>query len=225
MKIVQDDKLAVVIQAPQPESAWIIWLHGLGANGHDFVPMVSQLSLTYTQHTRFIFPHAPNRAITINGGMMMPGWYDILGMDITAQQDVTGIQASSEWLHDLIERAISAGIESQRIILAGFSQGGAIALHAGLSCSHPLGGIMALSTYLPLAEQFEHYRHHANDDMPIFMGHGTDDDIVLFSSAQRSHDYLQQHDYSLIFKSYPMMHSVCAEEIVDFDSWLQQRIA
>ncbi len=224
MNIVQDDDKAVVVAPTQKESAWIIWLHGLGADGRDFLPVVEQLS-AYRHHCRFIFPNAPSRPISVNGGMVMPGWYDILALDISAKQDEAGLNESRARVFEYINSAKAQGIAPERIILAGFSQGGAVALYTGLSATERLGGIVALSTYLPLRYQFDDYVNAATQQTPIFMGHGSMDEVIPLSTAESSRNFLQQQHYALDWHVYSMAHSVCAEEIQHLDRWLQQRIA
>ncbi|EDN66958.1 Phospholipase/Carboxylesterase [Beggiatoa sp. PS] len=177
---------AVVIEPPESATASVIWLHGLGADGHDFEPIVPQLPKNLTAHTRFIFPHAPHRPITINGGMIMPGWYDVFGMDLTVKQDAQGIRDSEKILCNYIAEEMERGISTKRIVLAGFSQGGAIVLHTGLRYSHPLGGIVALSTYLPLADTVESEFHTANQQIPIFIAHGQADPVIAFEHGKNS---------------------------------------
>jgi len=216
---------AVIIEPNEPATASVIWLHGLGANGHDFEPIVPELSESLTRKTRFIFPHAPHRSITINGGMVMPGWYDVTAMDIPAQQDAIGIQDSEQILCQYISQEIEQGISSQRIVLAGFSQGGAIALHTGLRYSLPLAGIMVLSSYLPLADTVEKEIHAANRQTPIFMAHGQHDPTILLVHAERSRTKLEQHGYGVEWHSYNMPHSVCPNEITDISDWLDGRLS
>jgi len=215
---------AIIIEPPKTATAAVIWLHGLGANGHDFEPIVPQLTPTVTHHTRFIFPHAPHRPITINGGMVMPGWYDVKAMDLTVEEDAQGIQESAEIVSNYIAQEIKRGISAQHIILAGFSQGGAIALHTGLRYPETLAGIMALSTYLPLAGTLEKQRHEANDLVPIFMAHGQHDPVILFSQAEQSYVLLEQLGYEVEFHDYRMAHQVCPDEIVDINHWLSARL-
>lgn len=206
-----------IIEPPKPATASIIWLHGLGADGHDFEPIVPSLP---NQHTRFIFPHAPERPITINGGMVMPGWYDLYGLDSTAEQDAQGIHESEQLLCQYIAREIEQGIDPQRIILAGFSQGGAIALHTGLRYPQTLGGILALSTYLPLSNTVENEIHTANRKIPIFMAHGEFDPVIPFSYAEKSRTQLEQLGYHIEWHSYQMQHNITPEEIIDISRWL-----
>lgn len=215
---------AFIIEPPKSATAAVIWLHGLGASGHDFEPIVPALPAVVRQHTRFIFPHAPHRSITINGGMVMPGWYDIVNVDLTAQQDVMGIQASAHLIHEYLAQTIDQGIPSHRIILAGFSQGGAIALHTGLRYASPLAGIIALSSYLPLADKIASERHAANSEVPIFIAHGQLDPVILLAQAQQSCAQLEQLNYNVEWHSYPIAHNVNALEIQELGNWLVARL-
>ncbi|MEN8218050.1 MAG: alpha/beta fold hydrolase [Pseudomonadota bacterium] len=215
---------AVIIEPSHTATASVIWLHGLGANGHDFEPIVPQLPNTLTRHTRFIFPHAPQRPITINNGMMMPGWYDIYSIEFTAQQDAQGIHDSEQILCNYVDQEIEHGIDAKRIILAGFSQGGAIALQTGLRYPLTLAGIMALSTYLPLADTVENEIHAANRQTPIFMAHGQFDQVIPFSHGERSRTELEKLSYNIEWHSYNMQHNVSAEEIVELSHWLSARL-
>ncbi len=212
---------AFIIEPPQPATSSIIWLHGLGANGKDFEPLVPLLP---NQHTRFIFPHAPERPITINGGMVMPGWYDIYGFDSTAEQDAQGIRESEQLVCQYIATEIEQGIDSKYIILAGFSQGGAVALHTGLRYPKTLGGILALSTYLPLSYTVEHEIHAANRKIPIFMAHGEFDPVLPFGYAEKSRTLLEQLGYNIEWHSYPMQHNIAPEEIIDISQWLSLQL-
>jgi phospholipase/carboxylesterase len=208
----------------QPD-ACVIWLHGLGADGHDFEPIVPELRLPSTLSIRFIFPHAPMMPVTINNGYVMRAWYDILAMDIGSEQDEAGIRASQQSLERLIEAQISDGIRSERIVLAGFSQGGAIILQTGLRFDRPLAGLMALSTYLPLATSLQAEHSDCNRATPIFMGHGDSDPVVRPELAYRSRSRLEQQGYTLEWHEYPgMEHSVCMEEIGHISQWLKQRL-
>ncbi len=211
---------SIIIEPPETATSTIIWLHGLGASGHDFEPIVPQISSRITCHTRFIFPHAPHRPITINGGVVMPAWYDILSIDLPAQQDAQGIYDSEQMLCEYITQEIERGIDTQRIVLAGFSQGGVIALHTGLRYPLKLAGIMALSSYLPLAETLDKERHEANNHTSIFMAHGDSDPVISLKRAERSHSALKTLDYQVEWQTYPMQHSVCPEEIADISQWL-----
>jgi phospholipase/carboxylesterase len=201
----------------------VIWLHGLGADGHDFEPLVPELGLR-DHAVRFIFPHAPVQPITVNSGMPMRAWYDIRSPQIQQHEDADGIHQSRATVEALIAREIERGIDSQRIILAGFSQGGAIALHSGLLHAAPLGGILALSTYLPLVSEFEQQRDPANQNIPIFMAHGKQDPIVPLWLAEDSRYFLEQAGYTVDWHVYPMQHQVSLAEIGDISRWLKLRI-
>ena len=196
----------------------VIWLHGLGADGHDFEPIVDELTLTH--NIRFIFPHAPSIPVSINNGMVMPAWYDIRLPQIDQAQDAEGIKKSEQSILALIEREIERGIKSENIILAGFSQGGAIALHTALRYEKPLAGIMALSTYLPLADTAENEINEQNKHTPILIAHGTLDPVVPYQLAIDTQTTLNQFGFSTELKKYKMEHSVCAEEIDDISNWI-----
>ena len=202
---------------PTPQLA-IIWLHGLGADGHDFEPIVPELGLRFA--VRFVFPHAPVRPVTINGGMAMRAWYDILGFDRRAREDDTGIRASAAAVTELIDREVARGMRTQRIVLAGFSQGGAIALHTALREPRALGGVVALSTYLPLAATLAAERSTANARLPIFMAHGTSDNVLPLALGEASRRTLEALGYSVAWHAYSMPHSVCLEEISALGAWL-----
>ena len=202
----------------------VIWLHGLGADGNDFAPIVPELVARDWPPLRFVFPHAPVRPVTINNGMSMRAWYDIAAFDLNARQDETGMRASIAEVETLIAREHARGVPSERIFLAGFSQGGAIALAAGLRHSEKLAGIIALSTYLPMADKFAAGRSAANASTPIFWGHGTLDPVVVVQRGVDSRDLLQSLDYTVEWHTYPMAHSVCAEEIADLRAWLNLRL-
>jgi phospholipase/carboxylesterase len=203
--------------APSPELA-VIWLHGLGADGHDFEPVVPELVLETP--TRFVFPHAPVRAVTINNGMPMRAWYDISGFS-GAPEDASGIRASASAVARLVDRELERGIPAARIVLAGFSQGGAIALHLGLRESRRLGGIVALSTYLPLATTLSGEKSAANEGLPIFLAHGSADPLIPIELAERSRRALEREGYAVEWRVYPMAHSVCMEEIRAIADWLK----
>jgi phospholipase/carboxylesterase len=198
----------------------IIWLHGLGADGHDFEPIVAELKLNHS--IRFIFPHAPTMPVTVNNGMTMPAWYDITSAQIDSMQDETGIRKSQAAILALIEREIQRGIKSSNIILAGFSQGGAIALHTGLRYEQPLAGIMGLSTYLPLMDSVKNEINDANRQTPIMLAHGAHDPIVPFELAEKTNHFLNQLDYTTELHSYVMEHSVCPEEINEISNWINK---
>lgn len=210
--------------APKPDAA-VIWLHGLGADGNDFAGLVPELDLTGCPGIRFIFPHAPEIPVTINGGYVMPAWYDLLGTDMISRQDAAGIGASEKAITALIEREIARGIPAKRIVLAGFSQGCAMALHTGLRFPQALAGIMALSGYLPLAERFAAERATANAHTPIFMAHGNQDPVVLPARGEASRDLLKSLGYPVQWHSYPMPHSLHPREVVDISIFLRQVLA
>jgi phospholipase/carboxylesterase len=203
---------------PQPSAA-VIWLHGLGADGHDFEPIVPELRLPASKPVRFIFPNAPQRAVTINMGMRMRAWYDILQMG-GGPEDETGIRESQGLLEKLIATQQQKGIPARKIVLAGFSQGGAIVLQTALRHAERLGGVMALSTYLPLQGKLEKERNAMNNDLPIFMAHGSYDPMIPMVRAQHSRDALQALGYRVEWREYPMPHSVCPEEIADIAAFL-----
>jgi phospholipase/carboxylesterase len=202
---------------PSPRAA-VIWLHGLGADGHDFEPIVPELGLPAAPAVRFVFPHAPHQAVTINDGAVMRAWYDVTG---DGRQDAAGIRASQVRVEALIARERARGIGARSIVLAGFSQGGALALQTGLRHPERLAGILALSAYLPLPDTLAQEASEANRDVPIFISHGTEDPVILLSWAARSRDHLVACDYAVEWHEYPMPHSVCAEEIEDAGRWLR----
>jgi phospholipase/carboxylesterase len=211
---------AVEINPPGTPNACVIWLHGLGANGHDFEPLIPQLAIVREYGVRVVLPHAPRRPVTINGGMVMPAWYDILAPDFRHGEDAEGIRQSEQQLEALIGREIAAGITPRRIILAGFSQGGAIAMYAGLRYPQPLCGILALSAYLPLEASLTMEASTANAQVPLMMAHGTADPVVPLALAEQSRDLLREQGYAVEWHSYPMQHALCAEEIQDIRAWL-----
>lgn len=205
--------------APNP-TASVIWLHGLGADGNDFAPIVPELELPDIA-IRFVFPHAPMQPVTINGGMVMRAWYDISDNAIR-REDEGGVRASQAEVEKLIARERSRGVAAQNIVLAGFSQGGAVVLHTGLRHPERLAGIMALSTYMPLADLVSGEIAAMNRSLPIFMGHGSGDPIIPMARAQQSRTLLEQLGYAVEWHDYPMPHSVCAEEIADVSGWLKK---
>ena len=202
-------------------AASVIWLHGLGADAHDFEPVVAELPLSAWLPTRFVFPNAPHRPVTINGGFVMRAWYDIAASDLGRMVDVAGVQASCGDLARLVDREIAAGIDPSRIVLAGFSQGGVIALETAARYPKRLGGVIALSTYLAQPGTLP----PANAALPVFMGHGTLDPIVPFELGQQSLAVLEDGGYAVDWHAYPMPHSVCAEEIADIGRWLTRRLS
>lgn len=201
-------------------TASVIWLHGLGADGNDFAGIVPELRLPKDLNVRFLLPHAPHRPITRNQGYVMRGWYDIAQISIPMREDKVGLDASAELLDGLIQQEMNRGVDSKRIILVGFSQGGALALHAGLRYPKTLGGIIALSTYLPLAATLSRPAHQANASTPIFMAHGDADDVIALPIAEHSHKLLREQGYDVVWHLYNMAHSVCALEISDIAAWL-----
>lgn len=222
------DKMRAMLETIEhqtgPDPAWaVIWLHGLGADGRDFEPIVPELVSKAWPPIRFVFPHAPVRAVTINGGMRMRAWYDILGTQIAARQDEAGMRESVLALDELVERETRRGIPAARIVLAGFSQGGAIALAGGLRHPRGLGGIVALSTYLPMAARGDAEFSAENRGVPVFMAHGSADPVVPESLGVASREFLEKLGYPVEWHSYRMPHSVCAEEIADLARWLTAR--
>lgn len=202
----------------------VIWLHGLGADGHDFAPIVPELVAPGWPALRFVFPHAPVRPVTVNGGMAMRAWYDIKGLDIASQEDEAGIRASIAAVRALIAREQARGVAPGQIVLAGFSQGGAIALAGGLRLDEPLAGIIALSTYLPLAGSLAAERSAANAAVPIFQAHGQADPVVPLALGSASRDALLALGYRVDWHVYPMGHAVCPQEIADLRAWLGSRL-
>ena len=205
--------------APGP-TASVIWLHGLGADGNDFVPIVPELGLPRAPALRFIFPHAPVRAVTINNGMRMRAWYDIAAADLNNRADLAGVRQSAEQIEALIAREEARGIAAARIVVAGFSQGGAIALYAGLRHAERLAGILALSTYLVQADRLPAEAAAANRDVPIFMAHGTADPVVRFEWGVASRRALEANGNPVEWHQYPIEHSLCLEEVRAIGAWL-----
>jgi phospholipase/carboxylesterase len=197
-----------------PEAA-VIWMHGLGADGNDFVPIVRELDLTDCPAIQFVFPHAETMPVTINNGYVMRAWYDILGMDLVRREDEVGLRKSQQQIEQLIAREIERGIPAERIILAGFSQGCAMTLQTGLRYPHKLAGMLCLSGYLPLADKLSAERSQSNRSTPIFMAHGRVDPVVQIARAETSRDFLTSLGYAVEWKDYSMPHSVCEEEIDD----------
>ncbi len=216
-------EMVEIVSGPNPTGS-VIWLHGLGADGHDFEPIVAELGLPRSLALRFVFPHAPERPVTINGGMSMRAWYDILSLDRDGPIDEAGIRDSAGILNSLIVRERDRGIESKNIVVAGFSQGGAIAIHTALRFPERLAGLMALSTYLPLPQSFDAEvtgnPAAGNQDLPIFMAHGSFDPMLPMHLGQSSADLLNNAGFDVEWHDYPMAHAVCAEEIADIRAWL-----
>lgn len=213
---------AAVILTPSAPTATVIWLHGLGADGHDFVPIVPELHLAPNLAVRFIFPHAPHRPVTLNNGYVMRAWYDIKALALQAQEDAAGIHASEQLVRQLLQAELDAGIPAQRIVIAGFSQGGAIALQTALRYPQRLAGVMPLSTYLPLRDKLATEASAANRDLPIFMCHGRQDPVVPLQLGEHSRALLVSLGYAVDFRLYDMPHSVCAAEVSDIAAWLSR---
>lgn len=200
--------------------ASVIWLHGLGADGRDFLPILPMLKIPENLPIRFIFPHAPHRAITVNGGMKMPAWYDITALGIKIEDDKVGIEESAQDIAALIARENELGIPTNRIVLAGFSQGGAMTLYTGLRFPEKLAGLVVLSAYMPCVTTLAAEASVVNKQTPIYMAHGLQDEIVPFMWGDGTYEYLRSLGYQVEFHSYPMHHSVCLEEVVELGKWL-----
>jgi len=214
----------VVLEPATTADAAVIWLHGLGADGYDFVPIVDELRLPPTLAVRFIFPHARPRPVTINNGFVMRAWYDITGLGPDRKEDDAGIRESAGVVNGYIEQQNARGVATERIVIAGFSQGGAIALQASLRYPERLGGVMALSTYLPLRESVAAEASPANKGLPILMCHGLRDPMIAAAIGKASRDQLVSLGYTVEWQSYPMEHQVCMEEVHDISRWLQVRL-
>lgn len=209
-----------------PSPQWtVLWLHGLGADGHDFAPIVPELVRRDWPALRFVFPHAPQRAVTINGGMRMRAWYDIRDFDLANRADEAGVIESVAQVEALIARENERGVPDARIVLAGFSQGGAIALAVGLRRNEPLAGLVGLSTYLPAANKAAEFLAEGATEQPLFMAHGTQDPVVPFAAGEHSAALLKMLGFAVDWHAYPMAHQVCAEEIADLGGWLSRRFA
>ena len=207
-----------------PQPSWsILWLHGLGADGHDFVPIVPEMLRRGWPALRFVFPHAPVRPVTINNGVPMRAWYDIVDIDLANRADESGVSQSVEQVEALVAREVERGVPRSRIILAGFSQGGAVTLAAGLRSADPLGGLVALSTYVPSAPKARAALAGGAERQPVFMAHGSQDPVVPFQAGQQSAALLRELGFQVEWPAYPMPHSVCAEEIRDLGDWLAKR--
>jgi len=212
----------IEIQPSQPPIGSVIWLHGLGADGHDFANLLPELQLPDHLALRFIFPHAPIRPITINNGHSLRAWYDIVSYELDQRADKTGLFTSISQVNALIEKEEALGIPTEKILLAGFSQGAVVALTTGLQYPKRLAGILALSGYFPHAQEILAKASTANQSIPIFIAHGTEDPIVRFTLGQSMYALLQEHHYSVTWHSYRMPHSVCDKEVRDISNWLQQ---
>lgn len=211
----------IIIEPEQTATHSIIWLHGLGADGNDFVPIAPELQIPANRPTRFIFPHAPVRPITINGGMPLRAWYDIKDLQNRSLEDRDGVVQSHSQVTQLINAELEKGIASNNIVLAGFSQGAAMALYSGLRFNQSLGGIIALSGYLPLAESLLTEKSTSNQNISLFLAHGTHDDVVPLQFNQMTRDFLNTLGYKPKWHEYPMGHQVCAQEIADISAWLR----
>jgi phospholipase/carboxylesterase len=219
------NKLETIIREPnQTATSSVIWLHGLGADGNDFIDIVPELQLPKEFNVRFIFPHAPVRPIAINANMQMRAWYNIYSLGDLNQEDEPGIQASQTLVTELIEAEVNHGINTQNIFLAGFSQGGATALYTGLRYPKHLGGIIALSCYLPLSHKLTEQLNPANSNIPIFMAHGTLDPVLPCQLGEQTFQQLKQMNYPIEWLEYPMQHQVCLPEIVEIGKWLAQKL-
>lgn len=207
------------IEPNNAANACVIWLHGLGANGFDFVPIVPELRFPAEHAVRFIFPHAPAIPVTINGGMVMPAWYDILSLDIDRKIDSEQIQASSDAVRQLIDDQIAAGLDSRNILIAGFSQGGAVAYQTALTYPKPLAGLMCLSTYFATHDSIE--LHDANRSCPVHVSHGVQDPVVPEILGQQACLHLESMGFAPEYHSYPMQHAVCPDQIVELSRWMQ----
>jgi phospholipase/carboxylesterase len=215
----------IEIETGENPKATIMLMHGLGADGNDFVPIAKQLNLSAVGPVRFVFPNAPIMPVTINGGYKMPAWYDIVATDLGRQEDAKGLRQSQAELELLLEREYARGIASNKVVLAGFSQGCAMALMTGLRHAKPLAGIVGMSGYLPIATTTEAERHASNQNTPLFLAHGRNDAVVVMSRAQASLATLKALGYSPTWHDYPMEHSVCMEEIEDLNEWLLKVLA
>ena len=205
----------VEIEPETSATGSVIWLHGLGADGHDFVPVIEEMRLPRALPLRFVLPHAPLRAVTLNAGQVMPAWYDLTALDEAAADDIDGLQQAAGWIAALIAREAERGVRSERVVIAGFSQGGALALYTALRYPRRLAGLIGLSTYLPAHQRLPDEASRVNRDMPVLMAHGRDDDLVRMEWGHRSCEILQQAGYSVQWQEYDMPHAVCPEEIVD----------
>ena len=216
---------AILLEPTGPSRATVLWLHGLGADGGDFAPVAAELRMPRDLGLRFVFPHAPERPITVNGGLRMRAWYDVRGTDISHDEDEEVFRESARRIHALLEGEAKSGIDSSRTVLAGFSQGGAVALYAGLRYPRPLAGLLALSAYLPLPDRLASEAAPQNRETPILMLHGQLDPVVPLSLAQRSRRRLQELDYRVEWRDYSMPHTVCPQELFEIRAWLLRILA
>lgn len=216
-----DIECVVVETGPNP-SGCVIWLHGLGADGYDFVPIVKELEQLGLPNTRFVFPHAPKIPVSINGGYVMRAWYDIRNVDLQRQEDEAGVRQSQATLESLIEDQIALGFKPSQIVLAGFSQGGAIVYQTGVRTAHKLAGLIALSTYLPCEGSLNAEMNANNTDTPVLAAHGEQDNIVLMERGEKAVKLLNEKGFSVNWHTYPMAHSVCGEEVVEIAAFLKK---
>lgn len=224
MSQTQELEHIIVNSSDSTTHASVIWLHGLGADCHDFESIIPELNLPNNLGVRFIFPNAPTRSITINGGFPCRAWYDIISLTDIKREDSAGVIESKRAIDALIAQEIANGVPASRIILAGFSQGGAMALYTGLQYPEQLAGILALSCYLPLSTDFIDTAHHSNARTSILQMHGTKDDVLPLSLGERSFNYLSQHNYPISFKTFPMGHQLCPEQIQQISQWMIRRL-
>ncbi|MBL8310592.1 MAG: carboxylesterase [Burkholderiales bacterium] len=215
----------ITLEPPSPATACVIWMHGLGADGNDFVPIVPELGLPADHSVRFVFPNAPTMPVTINGGYIMRAWYDIVSAELDKRADESGVRRSQSLIAELIAEQTRHGLAAERIVLAGFSQGGVIALQTGLRYPARLAGVMALSTYLACADSLGAEATTANRDLPIFLVHGSMDPVIPVQLAKMSRARLETHGYRVEWHEYGMPHSVCAEEVEDISVWLKRVLA
>lgn len=215
----------VEVNPPGDVNAVVIWLHGLGDSGNGFAPIVPELQLSDELGIRFVFPHAPVRPVTINNGMQMRAWYDIVSLELDQRADVQGVRESADSVEALINAEIAKGVPAHKIVLAGFSQGGVIALHLGPRFAQKLGGIMALSTYLSEPEKLSSEAHSANKDTEIFFAHGQQDDVVPMFLGHGAYKVFEQNGYQVLWKDYLMQHNVCHQQIRDISDWLKAKLS
>ena len=215
----------ITVEPQSKATSCVIWLHGLGDSGAGFAPIVPSLNLPSNHGIRFIFPHAPERAVTINHGYVMRAWYDIKSMDLHNRADMAGVLETEQAIHQLIQEQIDLGIPANQIILAGFSQGGVVSLFSGLRYAQKLAGIMALSCYLPNADKLPDALHDANKNTNILQHHGNQDPVVLLSAGQMANNLLKEHNYNVEWKTYNMPHSVLPEQIQDIAKWINKQLS